>query len=83
MKRIFRVGEKVRVSRNPINPDSSPYFVNNMKKYKGRIVTIASLRNRERGEYKIKKDRDDYTWSDRWLNPLRAKKKDAKKGRRQ
>ena len=83
MKRILRAGEKFRVSRNPINPDSSPSFVGGMNKYKGRNVTIARVVDRKRGWYKIKEDRDGYTWSDRWLNPLRARKRDAKKERRQ
>ena len=38
MVRILRAGEKFRVSRNPIDPDSSPSFVSGMNKYRGRIV---------------------------------------------
>ena len=78
MVRILRAGEKFRVSRNPIDPDSSPSFVSGMNKYRGRIVTIAGVVDRKRGWYRIKEG-DGYTWSDRWLNPLRARKRDAKK----
>ena len=83
MKRILHAGEKVRVSFNPIDPDSPPSFVKDMGKYKGRNVTIARVVDRKRGWYKIKEDREGYTWSDRWLKPLRARKRDAKKERRQ
>lgn len=79
MKRILPVGKKVRVSCNPIDPDSPPCFVGGMDKYKGSIVTIAIVIDRKKEWYEIKENRGVYTWSGRWLEPLRAKKKNAKK----
>lgn len=74
MKRIFRAGDKVRVSHNPVDPIGPLCFVEDMNKYKGRIVTIARVVDRKKGWYNIKEDGVIYTWLDCWLEPLQAKK---------
>ena len=81
MKRIFRAGEKVRVSRNPINPYSIPIFVDEMNKHRGRIVTIARVFGKEDRWYRIKEDGGIYIWRGYWFEPLRTKKRGAKKGK--
>lgn len=61
----FKVGQKVRISRNPIDPERSPQFSDGMREFRGRIVTIQSKTSSEC--YRIEEDNGRYYWAGRWF----------------
>lgn len=65
----FQKNEKVRVAKNPKDPDKNPNFADEMGKYRGKIVTIASVD----GEYyRIKEDGGHFSWAERWFEKVAA-----------
>lgn len=70
----FKVGEKVKVKSNlevGKRYDKDILFVNGMKQYKGKIVTIRKIYN---DRYRIEEDEiDEWFWAEDMLEPLNAK----------
>ncbi len=66
--RQAKVGQKVRISRNPIWPDDPPEFVSGMDKWKGKIVTISRITGKDK--YRIEEDGGEWIWSARWFEPV-------------
>jgi hypothetical protein len=67
----FKKNEKVRVARNPQYPNKTPTFADEMGKYKGKIVTLASDIDGS-GFCKIKEDGGSFTWAERWFEKVAA-----------
>lgn len=61
----YSIGDKVRVREDLVVNKSYGIdtFVDNMEKFKGKVVTISDITSRTKGEYHIKEDREKYFWT--------------------
>lgn len=73
MKKRFKVGDRVRIAKNPFKPRSSPKFVSEMNCYKGQVVQITGQIDGmliDERYFRIKEDGGSYSWAKRWFKPL-------------
>lgn len=61
----YKIGDKVRVREDLVVNKSYGIdtFVDNMEKFKGKVVTISEITSRTKEEYHIKEDREKYFWT--------------------
>lgn len=61
----YKIGDKVKVREDLVVHKSYGIqdFVNDMKKFKGKLVTISDITCEAKNEYHIKEDREEYFWT--------------------
>jgi len=75
-KTLFKPGDKVRISNDPVRPDDRPCFVKGMEAYKGKVATIESVcpgysvSSREATYHLVECEGH---WAERWLEPVDKK----------
>lgn len=69
----FKVGQKVRVKTDievGSHSSNNTDFVEQMSKFKGKVVTIAEIHSFDGKDYDIEEDNDNYSWAEDWLEPV-------------
>ena len=62
----YKIGDKVKVREDLVVHKSYGIdtFVEDMEKFKGKVVTISDIFSETDGEYHIEEDKEDYYWTD-------------------
>lgn len=73
----YKPGDKARVKRNLPNKTKGGTSVTlEMKRFRGRIVTISEIAGWEKDRYHIKEDEEDWFWTDEMLEDIKEEEKD-------
>lgn len=63
----LHVGDHVRVSERPVDPEEFPVMVPEMEQYLGLVATITNVEESRAKVFRLDLDNGTYMWAERWL----------------